>query len=468
MDHDPIRNLKRPLEENENSKGSPENNSTKDTCTSSSSSNTSMYSYSTNTTSTRGKPNSQLTKEEKQARVHLKKKVKVQQIVNSLYSKIRHAQARFDANAEANAKKSLDDLLIKEQAIIQEMKFDLDNNDQTKQQENIIIALKANAKPLILQISIPLFASSSAQNALLGGTKETQMENAGKLLRHMTAGTQEQSMFRDEAALWGYTRHKFFERAMLLCVSLGRIRVEDGDNGDGCGCGDRDRDREAGADVYGEERRERMKQMEVRKRAWRIIQNGGLRKACSIGCGPGNDAAGLISFLRMTLANDGNALEDVLLLDWSIEEWKEVIAPLDDILRNKGFVGNAGVKTSFCDVTRDLDHESNSDAREEICRTTSSMAEKTQGQSNYDIYLISYLLSETRGKWESFFQSLVSAAKSGSMFYFAEPMPWQLHRFIELFQDELDFVWVDSSMDRPMLQKAERRAGPSVLFAIKR
>ena len=84
------------------------------------------------------------------------------------------------------------------------------------------------------------------------------------------------------------------------------------------------------------------------------------------------------------------------------------------------------------------------------------------------LYVISYLVSETRGQWEGFFTNLVDAVDSGTMFYFAEPVPWQLHRLCDLFRNSLDFLWIDSSMYHTALQCLERRVGPAILFAIKK
>ena len=50
--------------------------------------------------------------------------------------------------------------------------------------------------------------------------KEYQTLKAVKLLKHMTKGTQEISMFEDESALCGYVRQKFYECAILLYTSF--------------------------------------------------------------------------------------------------------------------------------------------------------------------------------------------------------------------------------------------------------
>ena len=139
------------------------------------------------------------------------------------------------------------------------------------------------------------------------------------------------------------------------------------------------------------------------------------------------------------------------------------------------------ISCQSCDVTKPLkDDEVNSP----------SIAEFVQ---NADIFLTSYLLSETRNSWDEFYIEIVQLAPEGALFYFSEPMAWQLHRLIKmsteclisdevadgLVEDEsaakdptslhrLKFIWIDSSMHYPELQQMDGRAGgPAVLLAIK-
>ena len=105
-----------------------------------------------------------------------------------------------------------------------------------------------------------------------------------------------------------------------------------------------------------------------------------------------------------------------------------------------------------------------------------------------DIFLISYLLTETRNQWDKFFVRLVGLAKDGAIFYFSEPVSWQLHWLIRMFSGRteppsfglaggmvmpsplsgLRFVWIDSSMYCPEMQGLDRRSGgPAVLLALK-
>lgn len=408
--------------------------------------------------SVRGKPNSQLTEEEKIAKRRLKKRVKLQSRIKSIQNRIRHSQIRKDPEQEEIARKDLTALYEKEKEAIEEMNFgqegggnnygDGDDDDENATQMRL---LREEAKPLIFQVTDDLFRQADKVAIAQGETtKEVQTANAVKLLKHMTKGTQNLKMFEDKDALWGYARQKFHERAMLLCTSLGRIRLR------------------AGSKVKNNDNDAILKRNLILKRAWDMIKAKCIRKVCSIGCGPGNDAVGLLSFLRMALGSSINILDDLLLVDWSINEWKNaIIDPLQNILEQNKFVGDESVHTIFGDVTKDLEDEENVNLLTQLCGVDGADHDHDV-VSNYDMFLISYLLSETRGKWEKFFIPLVKIVKPGCMFYFAEPVPWQLHRFIERFNEYFDFVWIDSSMDYPALQEADRRAGPAVLFAIKK
>lgn len=389
------------------------------------------------------KPNSQLSKEEREEMRLMKKRIKLQAKISSLHRTIRHAKGRKDFITESSAKKTLSDLLEKENDTIREMQLDSNlEQDQCSSQDICQPTdMKQQAKSVILRVSNALMKRSTSN-------KERQIVEAVTLLKHMTKGTQQKNMFQETNVLWGYTRQKFYERALLVCNSLARIQVTENDT--------------ARSDAVEDEDAVRKEQLIFRKKVWNLFENGLIRKCCSIGCGPGNDLVGLKTFLRLCSKEETDLLEKSVLMDWSIDEWKgAVIDPLIMLLHKQGFNSN-DIQMVFCDVTKDLDDKINHDARDIFNQ------HNQQAFADIDIYLTSYLLSETRDKWLPFFKSVVSYAKGGSLFYFAEPVPWQLHRFIDCFQGDLDFMWLDSSMNYPSLQKADRRTGPAVLFAMKR
>ncbi|KAL7464318.1 hypothetical protein ACHAXS_004653, partial [Conticribra weissflogii] len=281
--------------------------------------------------------------------------------------------------------------------------------------------------------------------------KETQ--KARHLLRHMTKGTQTSSMFRDKMALRGYMRQKFHCRAALVIESLGKMSPDS---------------LSVKSSVIPDLQKNDL------GTCWEKL--GKVQSVCSIGCGPGNDIVGFIAFLKQ-FAIKGNfeqnvCLREVHFLDFAIKEWKEAV--LDDLIPilSPRYVQNVSCK--FCDITTPLmpgisEYTENG----EILRIV----------ENTDIFLTSYLLTETRNKWDHFILELVGLAKVGAIFYFAEPMPWQLHRLIRLSTGESDgkledvdysplntlrFMWIDSSMYHPALQPLDGRVGgPAVLLCIK-
>jgi hypothetical protein len=86
-----------------------------------------------------------------------------------------------------------------------------------------------------------------------------------------------------------------------------------------------------------------------------------------------------------------------------------------------------------------------------------------------DLFITSYLLSETRGKWHDFYESLFQKARPGSLFLFTDPTAWQIHIWLSKHQHELEgHCWLDSSMNRPDLQVLEGRLESGVLFAMKK
>ncbi len=424
----------------------------------------------------RCKPNKFLTQEEKEEKRRLKKKLKTLQKINKLETRIKHAIQRNDPIVEEETRKELEAFCKdKDEFHTIDLCPSTDSNMSRNNGTQFYQESKEyqSAKGVILDVSRKLFAKFSQydeeqiriptsgdnlgsqenkSNSSLHNSKEHQTNCAVTLLKNMTKGTVSLSMFDNEAALLGYTRQKFYERAMLLHTSMDKLRRTN----------------------CHEQRLElNCEQEEIRNRMWERIYGGHIRSSCSIGCGPGNDCIGLLTFLSnlhhvddctetsSTLHECG--LKQMLMMDWSIQKWRTaVLEHLEPILKEtnlipKKFHDNDIFETYFCDVTMSYNSEENDQARIAIELATC------------DIFLTSYLLSETNGKWDSFFNGLILSAKEESVFYFAEPTPWQLHRLINQFSSLLDFLWVDSSMYYPSLQILDRRVGgPAILFAMKK
>ena len=141
-------------------------------------------------------------------------------------------------------------------------------------------------------------------------------------------------------------------------------------------------------------------------------------------------------------------------MDYVIREWQAILNPLQEILLENKYVNT--MQFEFCDVTESLLVETNDRAKQLL----------VSHRAGAMLFLISYLLTETRGKWEPFLRELIRLAQPGALFYFAEPTPWQLHVVTKI--EDLQVVWLDSSMNQPKVQVMDRRFGPAVLMGQKK
>eukprot|EP00581_Thalassiosira_minuscula_P033428 CAMPEP_0183763658 /NCGR_PEP_ID=MMETSP0739-20130205/9844_1 /TAXON_ID=385413 /ORGANISM="Thalassiosira miniscula, Strain CCMP1093" /LENGTH=121 /DNA_ID=CAMNT_0026002105 /DNA_START=95 /DNA_END=457 /DNA_ORIENTATION=+ len=113
---------------------------------------------------------------------------------------------------------------------------------------------------------------------------------------------------------------------------------------------------------------------------------GSIERVCSLGCGPGNDAVGLIAFLRsyfnreMVIDSSLPSMKEIFLLDYAMDEWKDAILDYLIPILVPDYAGKVTCET--CDITEPL-------ANERI----------EQFVKDSDIFLTSYLLTETRNQW---------------------------------------------------------------------
>ena len=357
--------------------------------------------------------NKDLTPQERKAKRELKRQLKVQQKRARLETRLRHAMSRNDSRVEAETRQALQAFNEKErtEATSEEIK----PHEETPE--------RAFVKQIYSELQ------RKQQTEACCETKQAQTDQAVALLRNMTKGTQQKHMFEDANTLWGYTRQKFFERAMLVCESFLKLRPT--------------------RDEVLEETDE------LRRLVWDRFRS--VRRICSIGCGPGPDAVGAVAFLKAAIGKTSPTLDRALLLDWAMEDWKLILGPLCDIMVPK-YVQT--VETSTCDISKSLsDTEDNRKAKELILHSESL--------SDVDLFLVSYLLTEVRGQWYTFMEELIQVSKPNTQFYFADPTPWQLHLLRERFGGQLSFIWLDSSMDHPELQPLDKRLGPAVLLGYK-
>ena len=412
----------------------------------------------------------------------LKTKLKFQRRVHKLETRIAHAISRKDPEVEHQARQDLAELLCLHQEFPSSYKQNHDiRSSSAIERQNL-------ALEEVTHVFRQLLSSFGRQTQLC--TKQTQNSKARNLLQHMTKGTQTSDMFEDIAALQGYVRKKFYGRAALVIKSLGELSP------------DALRMAPAVDDVDEHYRLQYESQRKIMRLCYDKLLK--IERVCSIGCGPGNDVVGITSFLRayssgmaMENATDESSkdttwhtLEEVMLLDFVVNKWKE--AALNQLIQILHPQSVRKIRCESCDVTKPLlsTNQLNllhgSKANDEVNSPNIS-----QFVQNADIFLISYLLSETHDTWDVFFVQLVELAPVGALFYFAEPMAWQLHRLIRMTDPHstkntrdsgiiesqvidvtpmhrLKTIWIDSSMHCPELQQMDGRAGgPAVLLAVK-
>jgi len=332
--------------------------------------------------------------------------------------------------------------------------------------------------------------------------KERRLQESRRLLHQMTKGQQQLEEFRNPEALRGYARQKFIERASLVirsCVRLQRavplLSLDSEDHQQPTG---------VAPNV-------------IRAMVERLER---VRSVASVGCGPGCDAVGVVAFLQQHSSQ--HVLDRILFCDWAMTDWRPgMLDPVRQLLvEEHGLVRQ--VDLAICDVRASLwdqppnrSHEQQHSKGEEDATTLtsssiggssepspdliqlltttteelssngspnfslpSSETIQHQRQLSVDLIVVSYLLSETRGKWHAFFDNLVELAPAGTLFLFSDPTAWQLHLFRERYeffesknddkdrQRRMEFCWLDSSMYRPELQVLEGRLSAAVLLGM--
>mmetsp|Transcript_19028 Transcript_19028/g.23156 ORF Transcript_19028/g.23156 Transcript_19028/m.23156 type:complete len:362 (-) Transcript_19028:145-1230(-) len=187
-----------------------------------------------------------------------------------------------------------------------------------------------------------------------------------------------------------------------------------------------------------------VRKCEIYNELW--VQLGKVRALCSIGGGPGNDLAGSILMLEKYFNFTPMVASS---FDWACENWSSMFSRIRNSLCKSR--ANIKMKNFFLEI---------SDEKTDMVKF-----------KEFDLFIFSYILTETRNKWHHFFRRIWVTAKPGAIFYFAEPCPWQLHILLSLFPHWracADYFWIDSSMDFAESQRLNTRQGPAVLLVWKR
>ena len=419
------------------------------------------------------KPNSALTPEERQAKQRVKKLSKLQSKISKLEKRINHAGRFANVNVAEDSKVELIDLVNQSEYrqialsfVSDQHQYLFENGDGSKEDgasekplsTSELGRIEKQANALITKISNELFLHMYTDRAVqinnspdeeddairrkrkraeakqkrldaLRATKADHQTKAKQMCRAMTKGEQEESMFEDAAALWGYTRQKYVERARLICRSFLKLHPL--------------KTAPTGTELSAE-------QLELKLCIWEAFLS--VDRVCSIGCGPASDVAGLFALKRSICLENKGGFDppSLLLLDFVIDQWKATILDIAlPIMDGEGLADMERIAFKKTDITK---------------RESNTMLPPNSRPGN-TLFITSYLLAEQREKWHDYYTSLARTAKSGDIFYFCEPTPWQLHSLIGLTKDWLSFLWVDSSMYFAELQPTDMRAGPAVLVA---
>ena len=397
----------------------------------------------------------------KDQKKRLKRQLKFDRRVNTLETRIQHSISRGDPIVERQARQELEQLLSTRLST---------GERPSSSSQTACLATKKQRDATVgdsLEIFKALLASTDSRDLPDEAAKAERTAKTSELCRNMTKATQSIEMFDDMKALRGYARRKFTQRSALVADSLGKLHPDAIETGSAAAARTRGEIDACQLALHDE-------QIRLMKSCWSSLSR--VANVCSIGCGPGCDLVGTLTFLRNFVHEcDGGSSSEVgcrpaslraVMLDFAIEQWKEAV--LDDLanLLRPDYVNE--ICYCHCDVTRAMD------------------ASVERAVADADLYLTSYLITETRFRWDEFFVNLVRRARVGALFYFAEPTPWQLHRLIRLSKksskasdnartdvdyaplERLRFVWLDSSMHSPELQPLDGRVGgPAVLLAIK-
>lgn len=263
--------------------------------------------------------------------------------------------------------------------------------------------------------------------------EEYSHDDTRKLLHHMSKATtaSEDLYCQNQAALKGYTRQKFVERARLVADSIARIHFV--------------------ATCHSQTTEAEVPWSSLFTNTCQVFskQLHSIQSIASIGCGPGSDLTGAIATTLTSVRN-------IVALDSSMNEWefivKDVLVQITKNTSTNLFITN-------CDIR--IDPAGNDTA-------AGTGLDQVVACGFNLLIVISYVLCETRGGWYAWMDCLVERCAVRTMWLVLEPTAWQLHIFRTRYQHVMDFVWLDTSMYREDLQELETRNGPAVLLCRKK
>jgi hypothetical protein len=329
--------------------------------------------------------------------------------------------------------------------------------------------------------------------------QEYDHDESRNLLYHMSkASTEVVDLYcrTNLAALKGYTRQKFVERARLVADSIARVHFVastsvpsptscSGKDADHVECNNNDdNNNKDETTTSGCCRYCHLFRNKCRTFSNQLQQ---VRSIASIGCGPGSDLTGAVAATVVTSRTKNDTtdhhgkngqqhmIENIVALDSSMDDcWDMIVQDVLAQFRNNNIAPNDHIYMENCDIridpnngasVGDNDASVSAAAASATAWSRSALDRVVACSSDGNLLIcISYVLCETRGQWYEWMDRLVDECKVGTLFLLTDPTAWQLHIFRFRYRTMLDHVWLDTSMYRPDLQELETRNGPAVLL----
>ena len=471
-------------------------------------------------------PNAALTAEEREARIHLKKLFREQQIRSKLTLRLFKAESRNEVTLAEETRRALHEFDARAHPATTAPHHPYAcchwrrEDDRDPQEilagtciEQIYQTMQKTWRD-VNETDTTTTATSSMQHPRARKNhanpqytprhvKERRLVESQRLLQHMSKGIQTLSEFQNPEALRGYTRQKFMERANLVVRSLVRLHQSVLNPPP---LSELDSSSSSSADIH----------QAMLERLWQV------RSVCSVGCGPGGETVGVVAFLQshhqqLTAAKaaagtsttghhhdtehdnqDGHfVLDRIVFCDWALSDWRPMLESVKECLvEQQQSVKRVDMAT--CDVRVPLwdsatnagelstqGSDNNLPGKSTVAKSFDShllralfpsISSSNSHLPQHQLVVISFLLSETRGQWHMFFDDLVDAAPEGTLFLLTDPTAWQLHLFRQRYEffdrphhpkrRRMHFCWLDSSMYRPELQVLSARLSSAVLMGI--
>ena len=277
-------------------------------------------------------------------------------------------------------------------------------------------------------------------------TRKQNMEKSNVLQRKMKKGVVTVADFADSGALWGYMKHKFTKRALLVFEAfnsiLGASTSSSADTNTNTNMNnDTDNADTDNADLNNDTTNDTNKDTNngnnnadatTNIHSPVLIKKHLLRpkiRVASIGGGPGNDIYGWVLFKELCCKsqgsnsdtsdhnsdtnNDNPISSDLFVFDFVADAWSPLVEKVSQVIQNK-------ITCLPCNIKLPLNN----------CQENIELFKRCK---EIDVYLFSFVLHECRDHWQTFLEQLWNNVKINCIFYFKEPSDWIIKLLISHF-----------------------------------